>query len=69
MRRKPIEVAHRDFVDTLTHVINSSDLPAFIVAQSLMIVLNDVKAIEDASYKKALEEYNAQEESEEEDNG
>ena len=61
-KAKPIEVAHRDFADTITQVINSSGLPAFIVAQTLELLLVKVQSVEESAYKQALEEYSKPEE-------
>lgn len=63
-KTKPLEVAYRDFSDTLAQVINNSGLPAFVVAQCLRIALVDVQAVEESIYKQALEEYSKPEESE-----
>lgn len=61
-KTKPMEVAHRDFTDTIAQVINNSGLPAFVVAQTLKLILVEVQSVEESAYKQALEEYNKPEE-------
>lgn len=62
---KPIELAVHDFNQSLIKLVNESNLPAFIVAQSLQGVLSEVSKVAEDNLQKAKEQY----ESEVTDNG
>lgn len=62
---KPIELAVHEFNQALIKLVNESNLPAFIIAQSLQGVMYEVNKIAEESLKKAMEQY----ESEVTDNG
>lgn len=49
---KPMSIAHRDFVDALTNLINSSMLPPFVIEDVLKDTLNKVSIVS----KKQLED-------------
>lgn len=57
----PIEIAYKDFSDTLATLVNNSGLPAFVVASTLRNVLYQVDRIADADYQRALAEYKEEE--------
>lgn len=57
---KPIELAVHDFNQSLIKLVNESNLPAFIVAQSLQGVLSEVSMIAEENLKKAKEQYESE---------
>lgn len=59
--QKPVEVAYKDFMDGLVALINGSELPPFVCALALSSVTADVRAVADAQYKSAVEEYQKKE--------
>lgn len=59
---KPVTVARAEFVSNLTDLINSAELPAFVIEPILKDFLNDVRAIaqrqleqDTIQYQQALE--------------
>ena len=62
---KPIELAVHEFNQSLIKLVNESNLPAFIIAQSLQGVMYEVNKIAEDNLQKAKEQY----ESEVTDNG
>lgn len=62
---KPIELAVHEFNQSLIKLVNESNLPAFIISQSLQGVMYEVNKIAEDNLQKAKEQY----ESEVTDNG
>ncbi len=62
---KPIELVVHEFNQSLIKLVNESNLPAFIIAQSLQGVLFEVNKVAEDNLQKAKEQY----ESEVTDNG
>ena len=56
---KPITVARQEFAEKLVNIINESNLPAFVIAESLRSAVTEVDKLAQAQYehdKKAWEE-------------
>ena len=62
--QKPATLLQREFKDKIVDAINSSNLPAFVLAPVLEQALAEVKAIEEQQYEKDKAAYE-----EEKDNG
>lgn len=56
--RKPTTIARVEFIENLIQLINSSDLPAFVIEPILSSVLLDVRKDMDIQYKRDLQAYN-----------
>lgn len=56
-KQKPIEIIYDEFQTNLVNLINTSGLPAFVVAQSLQAALAEVGRIAEENHRKAVDEY------------
>lgn len=54
---KPSSMLQREFKSKIVNAINTSQLPAFVVAMILESALNDVKRIEEMQYAADKEAY------------
>lgn len=57
MVRKPITVARNDYMNALCEITNRSGLPAFVIADVLDKLLNEVKARADIELKNDMARY------------
>lgn len=54
---KPITVVRQEFIETITSVINNSNLPLFIVEPILRDIYLEVKSLSQRQYETDKEEY------------
>lgn len=54
---KPITVVRQEFIETITSVINNSNLPLFIVEPILRDIYLEVKTLSQKQYETDKEEY------------
>lgn len=66
MKQKPLEVAAHDFKAALISLINGANLPPFVIASELRLVLTEIDGIATRQYEAALADYNKPEETKEE---
>lgn len=54
-KQKPFELAFSDFNKSLFKLVNESNLPPVVIAQSLQLILIQVNQAAETMYKKAQE--------------
>ena len=54
-KQKPFELAFSDFNKSLFKLVNESNLPPVVIAQSLQLILIQVNQAAESMYKKAKE--------------
>lgn len=54
---KPISVERVEFINSISKIINESNLPAYVIEPILTAALRDVRALERKQYEIDLESY------------
>lgn len=55
--KKPITVARQEFAENMVNVINSSELPAFVMLEVIRNCMAELSALADKQYRIEKEQY------------
>ena len=55
---KPIIILKKEFEESITHSINNSNLPAFIIEPILADLLSQTRKVAQLEYEETLKQYN-----------
>lgn len=55
---KPMSIARKEFIDSLTDLINNSMLPPFIIEPILKDMYNDIHMVAQRQYEADVKRYN-----------